>query len=103
MVLRYVLDRRSGQARHAVVHEVTPKPLRTIAIGMIGGIVVGMTSVGSGSLMIILLLFLYPMIGANQLVGTDLTQAVPLTAAAALGALAFGHVQFGVTVSLVLG
>src|SRR6202040_3585588 len=97
------LDRRSGQARTAVVHEVTPKPLRTIAIGMIGGIVVGMTSVGSGSLMIILLLFLYPMIGANQLVGTDLTQAVPLTAAAALGALAFGHVEFAVTTSIVIG
>jgi hypothetical protein len=46
---------------------------------------VGLTSVGSGSLMIVLLLFLYPLIGANQLVGTDLTQAVPLTAAAALG------------------
>ena len=62
-----------------------------------------MTSVGSGSLMIILLLFLYPTIGANQLVGTDLTQAVPLTAAAALGALAFGHVDFGVTTSLIIG
>ena len=70
---------------------------------MIGGVVVGMTSVGSGSLMIILLLFLYPMIGANQLVGTDLTQAVPLTRAAALGALVFGHVEFGVTVSLIIG
>ena len=62
-----------------------------------------MTSVGSGSLMIILMLFLYPMIGAKQLVGTDLTQAVPLTAAAALGALAFGHVEFGVTLSLIIG
>ena len=62
-----------------------------------------MTSVGSGSLMIILMLFLYPTIGANQLVGTDLTQAVPLTAAAALGALAFGHVEFGVTLSLIIG
>ena len=70
---------------------------------MIGGIVVGMTSVGSGSLMIVLLLFLYPMLGANQLVGTDLTQAVPLTLAAALGALAFGHVEFGVTTSLIIG
>jgi uncharacterized protein len=62
-----------------------------------------MTSVGSGSLMIVLLLFLYPALGAGQLVGTDLTQAVPLTLAAALGALAFGHVQLGVTVSLVIG
>ena len=49
------------------------------------------------------LLFLYPTIGANQLVGTDLTQAVPLTAAAALGAVLFGHVEFGVTASLILG
>jgi uncharacterized protein len=62
-----------------------------------------MTSVGSGSLMIILLLFVYPTIGANQLVGTDLTQAVPLTLAAAVGALIFGHVEFGVTGSLILG
>jgi uncharacterized membrane protein YfcA len=53
--------------------------------------------------MIILLLFTYPLLSAGQLVGTDLTQAVPLTAAAALGALAFGHVQFGLTASLVAG
>jgi uncharacterized membrane protein YfcA len=70
---------------------------------MIGGLVVGMTSVGSGSLMIVLLLFLYPVLGANQLVGTDLSQALPLTAAAALGALAFGHVEFAVTTSLIIG
>jgi uncharacterized protein len=103
MVLRYIIDRRLGQRRTGIVHEVVPRPLRTVAIGLIGGIVVGITSVGSGSLMIILLLFLYPMLGANQLVGTDLTQAVPLTGAAALGALAFGHVEFGVTASLVIG
>src|SRR5207248_4443762 len=64
---------------------------------------VGMTSVGSGSLMIVLLLFLYPTIGANQLVGTDLTQAVPLTVAAAVGALVFGHVEVAVTGSLIIG
>jgi uncharacterized membrane protein YfcA len=103
MVLRYILDRSSVSKRTGTVHEVIPRPIPTIVIGMIGGLIVGMTSVGSGSLMIIMLLFLYPMIGANQLVGTDLTQAVPLTLAAALGALAFGHVDFGVTTSLILG
>jgi hypothetical protein len=36
-------------------------------------------------------------------VGTDLTQAVPLTLAAAIGALVFGHVEFGVTGSLIIG
>ena len=101
--LRYYLDRRTGESRTARVHEIVTRPLPTVLIGVFGGIIVGMTSVGSGSLMIVLLLFLYPMIGANQLVGTDLTQAVPLTAAAALGALAFGHVEFGVTLSLIIG
>jgi uncharacterized membrane protein YfcA len=103
MVLRFYLDRRSGQTRQGVVHAVTARPVLTVAIGMLGGLVVGMTSVGSGSLMIVLLLFVYPMLGANQLVGTDLTQAVPLTLAAALGALLFGHVALPVTASLVLG
>src|ERR1035438_5126397 len=103
MVLRYVLDRRGGQTRTGVVHDVDVRPVRTVAIGMIGGLIVGMTSVGSGSLMIVMMLFLYPMLGANQLVGTDLSQAVPLTLAAAIGALAFGHVEFGVTASLIMG
>ena len=103
MVLRYGLDRRSGRSRHELIGQVVVRPVPTVAIGVLGGFVVGMTSVGSGSLMIVLLLFLYPVLGANQLVGTDLTQAVPLTLAAALGALAFGHVEFSVTTSIVIG
>jgi uncharacterized protein len=103
MVLRFILDRRGGHHRVGKISEIVPRPLPTVLIGVIGGIIVGMTSVGSGSLMIVLLLFLYPTIGANQLVGTDLTQAVPLTLAAALGALIFGHVEVGVTGSLILG
>ena len=103
MVVRMVLDRISGKPRTARISSITVKPLASVAIGLVGGVIVGMTSVGAGSLMIILLLFLYPTIGANQLVGTDLTQAVPLTLAAALGALIFGHVEFGVTASLIIG
>jgi hypothetical protein len=54
------------QPHGSPVHEIVAHPLRTVAIGMVG---VGMTSVGSGSLTIILLLFLYPTLGAKQLVG----------------------------------
>jgi uncharacterized protein len=103
MVIRFVLDRRSGQARTGKIAEAAVRPVPTVLIGMVGGLIVGITSVGSGSLMIILLLFAYPMLSAGQLVGTDLTQAVPLTAAAALGALTFGHVVFGVTASIIVG
>jgi uncharacterized protein len=103
MALRFGLDRRRGHGRTGFVADVEARPLPTLMIGIVGGIIVGMTSVGSGSLMIVGLLFIYPTLGANQLVGTDLTQAVPLTLAAALGALAFGHVEVSVTGSLVLG
>jgi uncharacterized protein len=103
MVLRYVLDRRSGRRRIGKIQHVQVRPLPTVLIGMIGGLIVGLTSVGSGSLMIVLMLFLYPLLSAGQLVGTDLTQAVPLTVAAALGALVFGHVEFSVTASIALG
>ena len=103
MALRYLLDRRAGNQRRGTVGDVASRPLLTVVIGAIGGLIVGMTSVGSGSLMIIFLMFLYPMLAAGQLVGTDLTQAVPLTAAAALGALAFGHVEFGLTTAVVVG
>src|SRR5580693_2353584 len=83
MVVRFVLDRRSGP-RTAKIGEVRIRPVPTVLIGMAGGLIVGLTSVGSGSLMIVLLLFAYPKLSAGRLVGSDLTQAVPLTAAAAL-------------------
>jgi uncharacterized protein len=103
MLLRSWLDHRSGHERAGTIAQLRIRPLPTVAIGVAGGLIVGMTSVGSGSLMIVLLLFTYPLLSAGQLVGTDLTQAVPLTAAAALGALTFGHVQFGLTTSIIIG
>ena len=74
-----------------------------VLIGILGGIVVGMTSVGSGSLIIIALMALYPRLKASELVGTDLVQAVPLVASAALGHIVFGDFQLGLTTSLLIG
>lgn len=102
MMLRYLFDWRGGNHREGAA-VIAIRPLPTLAIGLIGGLVVGMTSVGSGSLMIVLLMFAYPGLSAGRLVGTDLAQAVPLTMAAALGALAFGHVEYSVTASIVVG
>ena len=69
----------------------------------LAGIVVGMTSVGSGSLIIIALMGLYPTLKASELVGTDLVQAVPLVASAAIGHLLFGDFHLDLTTSLLLG
>ncbi|MFI7421812.1 sulfite exporter TauE/SafE family protein [Nonomuraea sp. NPDC049684] len=84
-------------------HEIVVRPIPTLLVGMVGGLVVGVSSVGSGSLIIVALLVLYPALKANQLVGTDLVQAVPLVAAAALGHLMFGDFKLELTLSLLIG
>jgi len=83
--------------------EVAVRVVPTVLVGMVGGFVVGMTSVGSGSLIIIALMALYPALKASQLVGTDLAQAVPLVFAAALGHIFFGDFRIDLTLSLLLG
>ncbi len=82
---------------------VVLRPALTVAIGAIGGLMVGLTSVGSGSLIIVMLLFAYPGLRASQLVGTDLVQAIPLVGAAALGHVLFGDVKLGLTLSQLVG
>lgn len=105
MVIRHEINRRRGThiAADGAQHALVVRPLLTFLIGVVGGLIVGMTSVGSGSLIIVLLLLLYPSLAAGQLVGTDLVQAVPLVGAAALGHLLFGDVEFGLAGSLMLG
>lgn len=93
---------RRGGGDHGLT-EVSLRPARTVAIGVFGGVMVGLTSVGSGSLMMVLLLLLYPKLTAKQLVGTDLVQAIPLVATAAIAHLLFGEVQFGITGALLIG
>jgi hypothetical protein len=95
-------DRLPGRTDGAIT-AIRVRPLATALLGAAGGLVVGMTSVGSGSLIIVVLLGLYPTLRAGDLVGTDLVQAVPLVASAALGHLLFGDFRFGVTAALLVG
>jgi uncharacterized protein len=83
--------------------DVVLRPIPTILLGAAAGFIVGMTSVGSGSIVIVVLLMIYPGLKASSLVGTDLTQAIPLVGAAALGHVLFGSFSAPVTVSLLLG
>ena len=82
---------------------VVVRPLPTVLLGAVAGFVVGITSVGSGSIIIVVLLLMYPRLKASSLVGTDLTQAIPLVASAALGHILFGSFSMSVTTSLLLG
>src|SRR4051794_41452427 len=104
IIARFVLDaHRKRTVDDNARHDVSVRKLPTIAIGLFGGLIVGMTSVGSGSLMIVLLMLLYPMLSMRELVGTDLVQALPLVASAALGQMIFGDFHIGLTASLAIG
>jgi len=79
------------------------RPALTTAIGAVGGLLVGMTSVGAGSLIGVCLLLTYPALRPAVLVGTDLVQAVPLVASASVGHLLFGDFRAGLTLAIVVG
>lgn len=82
---------------------VVLRPLPTIFVGAIGGLLVGVTSVGSGSLIMITLLMLYPALPAVQLVGTDLVQAVPLVLAGAISNILVNGLDWSIAIPLTLG
>lgn len=92
-------DRRVlGQAEMTSARKVA-----CLLIGLIGGAVVGFTSVGSGTLMLVALGFTFPLLAPSELVGTDLVQAVPLVGAAALGHLLGGDLKLALTTSIIVG
>ncbi len=99
----YVEMRRkaTGQVVRAV--EPTVRPLPTLLVGAFGGLLVGITSVGSGSVIMVVLLVLYPALAGVRLVGTDLVQAVPLVMAAAFSHVIVTGIDWSVLIPLVVG
>jgi len=80
------------------------RPIPTVLVGALGGALVGITSVGSGSVIMVALLMLYPGLSAVRLVGTDLVQAVPLVLSAAVAnIIATNGLDWGLTLPLILG
>jgi hypothetical protein len=100
---RTAAARRDGVLGQAPAGPLRVKILATIGIGMIGGLLVGLTSVGSGSIIIICLMLLYPTLRGAELVGTDLVQAVPLVTSAALAHIIVGDFVLGLTASILIG
>jgi len=112
MIIKAYLQLRERARRRAAgsaaaptteVSSVRVRVLPTIVVGAVGGLIVGITSVGSGSLIIICLMTLYPMLRASGLVGTDLVQAVPLVSSAALAHILFGDFHLDIAAPLLLG
>ena len=83
--------------------EPTVRAVPTVLIGALGGLLVGVTSVGSGSVIMIALVMLYPTLSAVKLVGTDLVQAVPLVLAAAISNILTYGLDLRLAVPLIIG
>ncbi|MFE2996137.1 sulfite exporter TauE/SafE family protein [Nocardia sp. NPDC059246] len=102
-LVRQAIERRRQSPLAIDDLPLTIRPVPTVLIGVLGGLLVGLTSVGAGAVMMAALVIVYPTLRPNQLVGTDIVQAIPLVAAATLGHLLFGDVRLALTGSLVLG
>jgi uncharacterized protein len=71
-------------------------------IGLVGGFLVGITSVGSGSIIMMLLLVFYSF-APKIMVGTDIAHAVILTGVTSLLHWRMGNVDFNLVGSLLIG
>ena len=94
---RYALN-HSEDSAHTKLHA----PI-TVAVGVLLGILVTISSVGAGALGVAVLFFLYPKLPAIRIVGSDLAHAVPLTLIAGLGHWAIGSVDWSLLGSLLIG
>ncbi len=74
----------------------------TSLVGAFGGYLVGLTSIGSGSVMAVILLLLYPM-APSVVVGTDIAHATVLSLVTGFAHMTQGNVDFGLVGSLLLG
>ncbi len=95
--------RRVRQGNDDFDEDPAVRILPTLLVGMLGGLLVGITSVGSGSVIMIALLMLYPGLSAVKLVGTDLVQAVPLVLAAAIANISLHGLDWGLLIPLLIG
>jgi uncharacterized protein len=104
ILAKLLLVARKNQARVTEMMDARlVRPIPTVTIGALGGLIVGMTSVGSGSLIIVMLMLLYPKLSSKEMVGTDLIQAIPLVGAAAIGHYLFGKLDISIITSVLIG
>src|SRR5436305_4502074 len=79
------------------------RPVVTAMVGAVVGFLVGLTSVGSGTLIIVSLAFLFPRLTSKELVGTDIFQAFMLLASGAIAYIVAGTINWPIVGLLLIG
>jgi uncharacterized membrane protein YfcA len=93
-------QKHAGDKFHS---ESKTQNLLTVAIGVMLGAMVTLTSIGAGALGTVTLFFLYPLLPTPRLVGTEIAHAVPLTLVAGLGHASMGNLDLGLLGQLLMG
>src|SRR5437763_9712712 len=83
--------------------ETRYRPLVVALVGAFVGFLVGLTSVGSGTLIIVALAFLFPKLSTKELVGTDIAHAVALHLAGAAVYFNAGNINWTIAGLLLIG
>lgn len=78
-------------------------PGATVALGVVLGGLVTLTSVGAGALGVTALILLYPKEKITTIVGSDIAHAVPLTLVAGLGHASLGTIDYSLLGTLLIG
>jgi uncharacterized membrane protein YfcA len=76
--------------------------IAAISIGLVGGFIVGLTSVGSGTFFGLTMLFVFPL-RAHKVVGTDILHAAALLYVAGFGHFVAGNVDMHAVGWLLIG
>lgn len=102
-LLKPFLKRKEGAPELTKESGVAPdKRKMTILVGFILGFIVGLTSIGSGSLFALAMLYLFRL-KASEIVGTDIAHAFLLVTVAGLLHASFGNVDFVLAGQLLIG
>lgn len=81
----------------------TDRPRWNAVIGFVVGLLLAVTSIGSGTLIMAALITLYPGVIAAELVGSDVFHAAILVTVAGIGHMTLGTINFAIVGSLLAG
>ena len=98
-----IIDKVADWRRHHRPVEPRTIALATLALGIVLGALVTLTSVGAGALGVTVLLMLYPRLEIRDVVGSDIVHAVPLTLVGGLGYWMIGEIDWAMLISLLIG
>jgi uncharacterized membrane protein YfcA len=104
LVLKPRIMRRFGSEAAGARETSSRRAQRlTVPCGILLGALVTITSIGAGALGVVMILMLHPRLQLNKVVGTDLSQALPIALCAAIGHMSLGHLDLRLLGALLLG